>query len=40
MGPGLIVFLVALFFAIIGLTLFVVAVCRGTLAERRRSDDN
>jgi hypothetical protein len=37
-GPGLIVFLAALFFAVIGLTLFGVAICRGALSERRRSE--
>ncbi len=33
-GPGLIVFLVALFLAVIGATVFVVAVRRGVVAER------
>ena len=37
-GPGIIVFLVALFLAVVGATAFVVAVRRGVLAERRRNE--
>jgi len=39
MGPGVIVFLVALFFAAIGATLFVVAVRRGAADDRRPHDE-
>jgi hypothetical protein len=37
-GPGIAVFLVALFFAVVGATLFAVAICRGVAKERRRQD--
>jgi hypothetical protein len=39
-GPGVIVFLVALFLAVVGATVFVVAVRRGVVAERRRTDES
>jgi hypothetical protein len=35
-GAGIIAFLVALFLAVVGATLFVIAVRRGVVAERRR----
>jgi hypothetical protein len=39
-GPGIIVFLVALFFAAIGATLFAVAMRRGGGANERRDDEH
>ncbi len=39
-GAGLIVFLVALFLAVVGATTFVVAVRRGVVNERRRNEDD
>jgi hypothetical protein len=39
-GPGIIVFLVALFLAVVGATAFVVAVRRGVVAERRRDGES
>jgi hypothetical protein len=38
-GPSALVFLIALFFAIVGVTMYIVAVRRGVLEERRRSKD-
>jgi hypothetical protein len=37
-GPGVAVFLVALFFAVVGATLFAIAVCRGVAKERHGQD--
>jgi hypothetical protein len=38
-GPGLIVFLLALFLAALGATVYVVAICRGVGKERQDSDE-
>jgi hypothetical protein len=39
-GPAAIIFFVALFLAVVGVTAFVVAARRGVFSERPRDDDS